>query len=165
MIYPISIVHSTFLPRHRILSLHCLYQRSIVELIEILVNGTPFSEDPYHNSSPFACLAWHRANRLANRLCIQSVIKGIHRSVLYWMHEMCTDRRERRYELFQTLRRLLCQECQLRDLKRDWLRDWSHCACARIWGWQYIVGCPLSCDVLFCFLSEVPVTNWAVQEL
>ena len=29
----------------------------------------------------------------------------------------------------------------------------------------YTPGRPLSCDVLFCFLSEVPVTNWAAQYL
>ena len=30
---------------------------------------------------------------------------------------------------------------------------------------MYSQGGPLICDVLFCFLSEVPVTNWAAQYL
>ena len=30
---------------------------------------------------------------------------------------------------------------------------------------EYTVGHPLGRDVLLCFLSEVPVTNWAAQYL
>ena len=38
------------------------------------------------------------------------------------------------------------------------------------WEWQLLLlfihkGHPISCDVYFCFLLEVPVTNWAAQQL